>query len=98
MWKNDNFFIGTLAAVLSIIITAGLIILIAPLVYSQLNLGIPQVKILLLAVFPAVIIMRYYFRKLKFSKSGSGALIIVFLSIILYYVFVEGKIDTFPFI
>ncbi len=56
----------------------------------------PTVKILLLAIVPGIIMMRYYMRVLKFAKSGAGVLTTVFISIILYFAFIAEKVELFP--
>jgi chromate transport protein ChrA len=91
MWKNDNFFIGAFSALILSVITAFLIILTGPWVYRLFSDFMPQNKLLLLALIPAIILMRYYLRKLRFEKAGMGSVAIVFLLIILYFVFLDNK-------
>ncbi len=89
MWKNDNFFIGALMALLLSLVTALLVIVTGPLVYRQFSEFMPQNKFLLLAFIPGILLMRHYMRKLRFEKAGMGALIMIFLLIILYFVFLD---------
>ncbi|WP_367329023.1 hypothetical protein [Lentimicrobium sp.] len=90
MWKNNNFFIGMLASLLLTLASAALVILAGPPVYRLLSLSGPENKLLLLAFLPGVLLMRWYMRKLRFDKAGMGALLIVFVSIILFFVLIEG--------
>ncbi|MFH1120723.1 MAG: hypothetical protein V1775_12950 [Bacteroidota bacterium] len=89
MWKHDNFFIGALSALLLSLAASLLILLTGPWIYRQFSDVMPQNKILLLAFFPALFLMRYYMRKLRFNKAGMGALLVVFLLIILYFVLLD---------
>ncbi|MBW6491032.1 MAG: hypothetical protein K0B15_07555 [Lentimicrobium sp.] len=91
MWKNDNFFIGFLAGLLLTLFTAALIIFAGPLIYNIFSENQPENKLLLLAFIPGVLLMRWYMKKMKFSKAGSGVLVVIFLSIILYFVLIDGK-------
>lgn len=92
MWKNDNFFIGALSAFVLSLVTALLILFAGPFVYGLFSASPPVNKLILLALFPAILLMRYYMRKLRFDKSGMGALAMVFVLIILYFIFIEGKL------
>lgn len=96
MWNHDNFFVGITVALVLTLVTAILIILLAPVAYNLLNLGMPSVKILLLAIAPALIMMRYYFRKLGYGKSGSGVVLVIFIGVIIYFLFVANKLESFP--
>lgn len=91
MWKNDNFFVGALSALILSVATAIMILFLGPLVYPLLPESSPVNKLMLLSPVPALFLMRYYMRKLRFDKAGMGALAIVFILIIVYFVFVEGK-------
>lgn len=92
MWKNDNFFIGAFSALALSAVTAVLIIFAGPFVYGLFSENPPTNKLILLTLFPAVLLMRYYLRNLKFEKAGMGAVALVFVLIILYFVFIEGKL------
>jgi hypothetical protein len=89
MWKHDNFFIGAFSAFILSLFAALLIVLTGPWIYSQFSEFLPQNKFLLLAFLPALFLMRYYMRKLRFDKAGMGALFVIFLFIILYFVFLD---------
>jgi hypothetical protein len=52
---------------------------------------LPQNKLLLLALLPSLLLMRQYFRKYRFEKSGMGALSVLFLLIVLYFVLLHNK-------
>lgn len=95
-WKNDNFFVGVTVGIILIVLTALLLILITPVIYDLFNLGESNPKLLILAFVPAVIMMRYYMRKLNYGKSGSGTIFIVFVGIFLYFLLVAGKLQTLP--
>lgn len=90
-WKHDNFFIGAFSALILSLITAFLIILTGPWFYRLFSEFMPQNKLLLLALAPAVILMRYYLRKLRFEKAGMGSVATIFLLVILYFVFLDNK-------
>ena len=79
-----------LASLLLTLASAALVILASPPVYRLLSLSRPENKLLLLAFLPGVLLMRWYMRKLRFDKAGMGALLIVFVSIILFFVLIEG--------
>jgi len=97
MWKKDNFFIGVLSALVLTALTALLIVFAAPLIQGLFSENPPENKLILLALFPPVLLMRYYMRKLRFEKAGMGALLLVFLLIVLYFVLIEGKpLSIFP--
>lgn len=96
MWKRNNFFIGALVAVLITLATFILVVFFVPLIYGWLNINLPAPKLLLLSIVPAILVMRYYFSKLQFTKSGNGVLVFIFVAIILYFFLVEGKITSFP--
>lgn len=91
MWKHDNFFIGLFSALVLSLVTSFLIILTGPWFYRMFSEFLPPNKLILLAFVPAIILMRYYMRKLRFEKAGMGALILVFLLIVLYFVFLDKK-------
>jgi len=91
MWKNDNFFIGLLATLLVTLGASALVIFGGPLIYRLFSQYQPENKLLLLAFAPGILLMRWYMRKLKFTKAGGGALVIVFLFVIIYFVFIDGK-------
>ena len=44
-------------------------------------------KLMLIAIFFNLFLLRYYFVSLKFEKSGRGILLITFVYIITYFVF-----------
>lgn len=97
MWKNDNFFIGALASLVVSMVTSVLIIFAGPPVYGLFSTNPPENRLILLSVFPAVFLMRYYMRKLRFEKAGMGTLAMVFLLMLLYFVFIENKsFSIFP--
>ncbi|MBK6966715.1 MAG: hypothetical protein IPH20_23165 [Bacteroidales bacterium] len=91
MWKHDNFFIGAFSTMIISLVAAFLIILLGPWFYRLFSDYMPQNKLLLLAFIPAIILMRYYLRKLRFEKSGMGSVAVVFLLIVLYFVFLDRK-------
>lgn len=95
-WKNNNFFVGLTVAALLIVATLLLLIVLVPLIYNILSIGSPNPKLIILAVVPAILIMRYYTRKLQFSKAGSGALVVVFASIIFYFLYFAKSVNQFP--
>lgn len=91
MWKNDNFFIGSLAALLLTLAAAFLVIAAGPFIHGLFSETPPANNLLLLAFVPGILLMRWYMRTMKFSKAGSGALAVVFLVIILYFVLIDRK-------
>ena len=91
MWKNDNFFIGALAALALSIVASFLIIFTAPWFYRLLSDFQPQNKIILLALVPSILLMRYYMRTLRFEKAGMGTVAVTFLMVILYFLLLDGK-------
>lgn len=96
MWKNNNFFVGFTVAISLIVITLFLLVILVPVIFNLFELGQADPRLLLLSVIPPIIMMRYYMKTLQFGKSGRGALIVIFLSILLYFVLVAGKINNFP--
>ena len=89
MWKNNNFFIGFLGALLLTFIAAGIILFAGPFLYGLISDTQPPDQLMLLAVFPWILLMRWYFKKLNFTKSGSGALVLVFIFILLHFLVFE---------
>lgn len=96
MLKQDNFFVGVTLSLVLIVITILVLLPLIPFIYNAFNLGVPAPSLLLLSIVPSVILMRYYLKVLKFGKSGGGALIIVFVAIILYFLLVASKFSSFP--
>lgn len=96
MLKHDNFFIGVALSLLLIIITALVLLPLIPFIYTSFNFGAPAPSILLLSIVPSIILMRYYLKVVKFGKSGGGALMIVFIAILLYFFLVADKFSSFP--
>lgn len=96
MWKHNNFFIGALVAILITLATFILVIFLVPIICGWLNINLPAPKFMLLSIVPAILVMRYYFSKLQFTKSGNGVLVFTFVVIVLYFLLIEGKITSFP--
>ncbi|MDY0102734.1 MAG: hypothetical protein RBS07_07320 [Lentimicrobium sp.] len=91
MWKNDNFFIGMLASLLLTLVTAALVVFLTPWIYGFSSQSTPENKFILLAIIPSIILMRWYMRKLRFSKAGAGAVLVIFASIILYFLLIDNR-------
>lgn len=91
MWKKDNFFVGLLAALLLTLLTSLLVVLITPWIYSFFSQTTPENKYLLLGFIPGVLLMRWYMKKLRYSKAGAGALVVTFLFIIIYFLLIDKK-------
>lgn len=96
MFKKDNFFAGMTMTILVSVVALVLIILFVPLIYSGLNIGEPGTKLLLLTGIPGLILVRYYLKSLHFEKSGQGALLVVFLMLILWFAYFNSRIANFP--
>lgn len=96
MLKHDNFFVGITLSLLLIGLTLLVLLPVIPFVYNTFNFGVPAPSILLLSIVPSIILMRYYLKVLKFGKSGGGALMVVFVAIILYFFLIAGKFTSFP--
>lgn len=98
MWKHNNFFIGALAALILSMAASFLVILAAPWFYRMFSDVMPQNKALLLASAPGIILMRWYMRKLRYEKAGMGALMVVFILIILYFIVLDkGAVSVYVF-
>lgn len=91
MWKNDNFFIGLLASLLLTMLAGALVIFLTPWIYGFFSQTTPENKYILLAFIPALLLMRWYMRKLRYSKAGAGAVVVIFASIILYFLLIDNK-------
>ncbi|MBL7904633.1 MAG: hypothetical protein JNL22_06385 [Bacteroidales bacterium] len=91
MWKHDNFFVGAFSALILSLLTSILLIAAGPWLYRLFSDFLPQNKLLLLALLPSLLLMRQYFRKYRFEKSGMGALSVLFLLIVLYFVLLHNK-------
>lgn len=91
MLKNDNFFIGMLASLLLTVVAAALVIFITPWIYGFFSQTTPENKFILLAFIPSLLLMRWYMKKLRYSKAGAGAVVIIFASIILYFLLIDRK-------
>ena len=90
-WKNDNFFTGMLATLLLTLLTSALVIFLTPWIYGFFSQTTPENKFLLLAFIPGVLMMRWYMKKLRYSKAGAGALVVTFVFIILYFILIDKK-------
>jgi len=96
-WKNDNFFIGFLASVLVTGITVLIVIYALPAFYGLILPEKPGNQLFLLSAIPGIILMRWYFKKLRFEKAGMGAIVVVFALILIYFLLIEGKsVTLFP--
>lgn len=91
MWKNDNFFVGLLASLLLTLVAAALVIFITPWIYGFFSQTTPENKYILMAFIPSLLLMRWYMKKLRYSKAGAGAVVIIFASIILYFLLIDRK-------
>lgn len=91
MWKNDNFFVGLLASLLLTLLAAALVIFITPWIYGFFSQTTPENKFILLAFIPSLLLMRWYMKKLRYSKAGAGAVVVIFASIILYFLLIDRK-------
>ncbi len=91
MWKNDNFFVGLLASLLLTLLAGALVILLTPWIYGFFSQTTPENKYILLAFIPALLLMRWYMKKLRYSKAGAGSVVVIFASIILYFLLIDNK-------
>ena len=91
MWKNDNFFVGLLASLLRTLLAGALVILLTPWIYGFFSQTTPENKYILLAFIPALLLMRWYMKKLRYSKAGAGSVVVIFASIILYFLLIDNK-------
>jgi heme/copper-type cytochrome/quinol oxidase subunit 4 len=91
MWKNDNFFVGLLASLLLTLLAGALVILLTPWIYGFFSQTTPENKYILLAFIPALFLMRWYMKTLRYSKAGAGAVVVIFASIILYFLLIDNK-------
>ncbi len=78
MFLQDKFSFGFLAGLIIPIVFSSIFIGILLLLQSGFNIlpNYPIVKPILLAMVPNLLLLRYYFVKLKYEHSGKGVLII----------------------
>lgn len=81
-------------ALLTVVITAILLILLIPLMYRDSGNADP--KLLLLSMVPSLLLVRNYMKNLGFGKSGQGALLVVFLIMILWFTYFAKVLTSFP--
>lgn len=91
MLKQNNFFIGFWFALVLAAFTALLVWVLTPYIYPLFTSDNPSVKLMLLSVIPPVLIMRWYLKALRLERSGMGAVTVVFIVIILYFLLLHGR-------
>jgi hypothetical protein len=65
--------------------------------YMHLFVRVRDADMFLLGLAVNLIIMRYYFVKLKFEKTGKTLLVLSVILILLFFVFLKNSTFTFPF-
>lgn len=91
MLKQNNFFIGFFLSLGLTVFTGLLVWLLAPTVAAWFTQDEISIKIMLLSVVPPVLLMRWYLRILRAERSGMGAVTVVLVTIILYFLLLDGK-------
>lgn len=89
MFKKDSYILGALMAIVSPAVTFGFLYLLLLLLETVLSKGaiLNEKNLILLSLIPNLIILRIYFVKYKFDKTGKGVLLITFILFILFFVF-----------
>jgi drug/metabolite transporter (DMT)-like permease len=86
--KKDTIWWGLLLGVLATALTYSFLYLIA--MWTGFDTYFTDHRALfLLSFFPAIVLMRYYFVKKKFEKTGKGFLAIIFVGIILVLLLIK---------
>lgn len=91
MLKQNNFFIGFFFSLALAAFTGLLVWLLAPVIAAWFTPDAPSVKMMLLSVVPPVLLMRWYLRTLRAERAGMGAVSVVFVIIILYFLLLDGN-------
>lgn len=91
--KRDNFSFGI---VLGLLICMNFSLIFAGLLWIAQQLlhvvqDVKQMDMLLLSFAINLIVMRYYFVKLKFEHTGKGIMIITLAFVIIYFIFLKGS-------
>lgn len=93
MLNKDSFSLGTLIGALSPVLFLGILFLINWLIeklivhqtYIRIN------TLVLVSITLDLIIMRYYFVKLKYDKTGRGILVVTFVYMMLFFIFLAKR-------
>lgn len=86
--KKDTIWWGLLFGLLVTVLTYGFLYLIA--LWTGFDAYFTDRRALfLLSFFPAIVLMRYYFVKKKFEKTGKGVLTVIFVGIMLVLLLIK---------
>jgi len=89
MFKKNSYILGILLGVGSPAVTFGILYLLHLL--AVLALGKEELlklsSILLISLVINLVVLRYYFVKLKFDKTGRGVLLVTFVCFLLFFYF-----------
>ena len=89
--KKDSFLFGILVAVASIALTAAIVVAVF------FTFGIPfanNLKYLLVAFVPAIVLLRYYAKNLQFMKTAKAIAVVLFVTLTVYIVFLVRSLEV----
>ena len=89
--KKDSFLFGVLVSVASIALTAAIVIAVF------FVFGIPpanNLKYFLVAFVPAIVLLRYYTKKLQFMKTAKAIAVVLFVTLTAYIVFLVRSFEV----
>jgi len=94
MFKKNSFVFGIILGILvpfHFYITIGLLFLLIDFLFNTGDI-LKGINLQFLSLITNVILLRIYFKNLKFEKTGKGLLVITFALIIFFLIFKEIKI------
>lgn len=86
MFKKDSYLSGSVIAAVAVALTFGLLNLLKMFVFPEAE-QLQVMKMLLISLVPPMLMMRYFFTKKQFPKSGRGVLIVIVVVGLLTFVF-----------
>lgn len=89
MLNKDLFSHGLITGLLTVVVSGGLLSLLA-LLWGPLRPDFAQPdKLYIMALVPNLFWFRYYFVKMKFERSGQGVLVLTFALVIVFFLFLD---------
>ena len=93
MFKKDSFLSGIVIGIVAPPLAFGVLFLINMLIAWLVGSfdGLPVVSLYLLSLVVNLLLLRYYFVKAKFDRTGRGILLITFIGFFLYFILFHNR-------
>ena len=89
--KKDSFLFGVLVSVASIALTAAIVVA----VFFAFDIPFANnLKYLLVAFVPAIVLLRYYAKNLQFMKTAKSIAVVLFVTLTVYIVFLVRSLEV----